>query len=119
MGVRLLYDQGTDGSNVSGACLYCSTSMTAFGPVFMGKEADNFREWHEQYNPRIEGVDLRSISRDEIERLFCAWVALPTCNHCDERFTGEARAATMLGAFRECVCPHCYDSDDRDLGADE
>ena len=44
MGVRVAYDQ-----EVGVACLYCSTSGVAFGPVFDGPdanlEADEFLDW--------------------------------------------------------------------------
>jgi len=48
MGVRILYDKESDY-----ACLYCSTSMWAFGGIFYGEEeAEAFLKWY-RGDPRL------------------------------------------------------------------
>jgi hypothetical protein len=58
MGVRIIQGDGL-GDSVY-ACLYCSTSMWAFGPLFEDRdEAELFLEWL--------GVDPRGLTDRELE----------------------------------------------------
>lgn len=62
MGVRI-----TDSKNVS---LYCSTSMTAFGPMFNDEyEAEDFLAWLSSDDGAREQRDPRSIPPAEFETL--------------------------------------------------
>ena len=67
MGVRIL--AGTlDGTTVSGACFYCSTSMTAFGPIFEDEfEAEAFVKW------LPDEPDPRQYSSNELHDLYYEW----------------------------------------------
>lgn len=59
MGVRILVDRGLED-----ACLYCSTSMWAFGPVFNSEEqAEEFLK----YLDRTDGRDARQLSQTELD----------------------------------------------------
>lgn len=61
MGVSILRDK--DGKS----CLYCSTTMWAFGPIF-GKEhdPDEFLEWLND--------DPRRLTDKELESEYCDWI---------------------------------------------
>lgn len=93
MGVRILYDD----SSVGQACLYCSTSGWAFGPVFMDGDhalgdrsgldrAQAFLAWLDTYTPepadlnalgRVRGWrhDPRELEESGLERAFGIWLA--------------------------------------------
>jgi hypothetical protein len=67
MGIRILSGY-LDGSHVSGACLYCSTSMTAFGPIFEDEfEAEAFVKW------LPNEPDPRQYSSEKLDDLYCEW----------------------------------------------
>lgn len=65
MGCRILHDREQDR-----ACLYCSTTETAFGPVFYAGEdgrdareaAEAFLRWIDTYTPRAG--DLPPVARE-------------------------------------------------------
>lgn len=58
MGIRIINGDGP----YDGACLYCSTSMWAFGPVFKDhSEAEDFLDWIG------DGKDLRLMTDKELE----------------------------------------------------
>jgi len=67
MGVRII--ESRDGSM---AAIYCSTSMWAFGPVFLGDDADAdaraFLSWLPQ--------DARKYTDNELERKYGEWLAM-------------------------------------------
>jgi hypothetical protein len=79
MGVRII--RGEDY-----AAIYCSTSMTAFGPVFAdGDEADEFLQWLEEKTH----TDARLFDDSELH-----------CKYCDylverEEWRKEKEAATI------------------------
>lgn len=60
MGVRLI--EAHDGLTA----LYCSTSMTAFGPIFEdGEQAEDFLDWLE--------IDARKLSPDALMDTYSLW----------------------------------------------
>ena len=65
MGVRIIYD-----SRNSYAALYCSTTMSAFGPVFSGPDADSdaldFLRWLK--------VDARLLTDGALEGKYSEWL---------------------------------------------
>ena len=59
MGVHILRDKHE-------SCMYCSTSMFAFGPVFNdGEEPDEFIDWL--------GEDPRGLSDKDLARKYAEW----------------------------------------------
>lgn len=65
MGVRIIGLGGEPGDNV---CLYCSTTMWAFGPVFEDAEAaEAFLEWMQPNDPRI-------YSEQELRAKYHTWL---------------------------------------------
>jgi hypothetical protein len=82
MGVRILIDK-----DAGQACLYCSTSDFAFGPVFSDKagrsadeRAEAFLRWinaHPISNPtsRLFGqFDVRHLEDKDLERAYLTWL---------------------------------------------
>lgn len=67
MGVRIMVSRDGD------ECMYCSTTMWAFGPVLlqnhMGKDLDDFISWLP--------LDPRQYEDKELEALFSKWLAEP------------------------------------------
>lgn len=63
------------------ACLYCSTSMQVFGPVFDCEieDPDDFLDWLKDEDPR----DVREIPAYQLDRLVGEWRAM-TCEACEE-----------------------------------
>ncbi len=88
MGVRILYDSAADQ-----ACLMCSTTDVAFGPVFSDGD-----EW--QADERAEAFcrwlkhDARMLRESELQTAYSSWLAQeaaqyqrenpPICVHCGE-----------------------------------
>jgi hypothetical protein len=70
MGVRILAGH-IDGSSFTGACLYCSTTMQAFGPIFEDEfEAQDFLKWlPDEPDPRV-------YSSSELVGLYSEWLNL-------------------------------------------
>ncbi len=67
MSIRILNDREQGMS-----CLYCSTTMWAFGGIFRkGEDAENFLFWYDKNS--IEGKDLRQLTDDEIESKINEW----------------------------------------------
>ena len=65
MGVRVI--RGEDY-----AVIYCSTSMTAFGPVFAdGDEADEFLTWLDE----TTHTDARLFSDSELHNKYCDYLS--------------------------------------------
>lgn len=65
MAVRII--EGTCNSGSSAAVLYCSTSMTAFGPVFESAEvAEAFLAWFRERHV----MDVRSIDGTTLEERY-------------------------------------------------
>ena len=65
MGVRVLEGKGQDG-----ACLYCSTTDWAFGPLFSdGEAAEKFLAYAAEH----DGRDLRLLTDEQLQRLYSAW----------------------------------------------
>lgn len=84
MGVRVVYDV-----NQGVALLYCSTSLTAFGPVFMGAEALQdawaFLDWvsgpgvdyADEQGIRHRDGDPRTFTPDGLARVYAQWRTEP------------------------------------------
>jgi len=83
MGVRILSDRENDM-----ACLYCSTTDFAFGPVFSddgrhdaNERAEMFLRWLStstqqfEMHPIASGRDARSLTDAGLERAYSAWLA--------------------------------------------
>jgi hypothetical protein len=66
MGVRIMAGDGVGDSQ--GACLYCSTSGTAFGPIFEDRDdAEGFLEWYGH------GTDVRLLDDDVLRNKMHDW----------------------------------------------
>ena len=66
MGVRIL-SQGDK------ACMYCSTTQWAFGPVFSGTEDDDAMERVSRFLKFLGNVDPRSLSDVGIQAQYNIW----------------------------------------------
>ena len=87
MGVRVAHDRRNEI-----AVLYCSTSGTAFGPIFEGSEADteaeDFLTWLRENEETVswavavardgDGTDPRHYDAGELERIVNHWRSLQT-----------------------------------------
>ncbi len=101
MGVRILYDREADQ-----ACLFCSTSGVAFGPVFSDGGAPNYQDaderaeafcrWFQRDYEQgpIYRSDVRVVEDNLLQALYSLWLAQeaaqylrenpPSCEHCGE-----------------------------------
>lgn len=80
MAVSIIWDEGDQI-----AALYCTTSDTAFGPIFTGPtgdvDAEQFLEWLRENPPHWavgvpivgDGCDARDYPADELERIVNHW----------------------------------------------
>lgn len=84
------------------ACMFCTTSMWAFGPVFQGndagKEAVAFLAWCLQDSLR---GDPRMMSDKDLENARSYFRRLPRCHVC-----ADAGEVTALGED-ETLCENC------------
>ena len=101
------------------ACLYCSTTDFAFGPIFNvdNEDINEFIEWS-------KSVRIRTLTDAELESLVAKWRALPVCGYCEKHTEDELREFTtrfnMPARTYKC-CNECYDMhvDDDEDGTDE
>jgi len=99
MSVRIAYDTGSDV-----ACLYCSTTGWAFGPVFSCRDdAEDFLAWLEagELAGALVSRDPRRYRDQELARLHVEWEA-------DVEFgdvTSSERSAAPAGSARPSPLP--------------
>ena len=60
---------------MTSACLYCSTSGWAFGPLFRGDSRHDAAERAEAFLRWIPPLNPRRMSDDELTRAYRAWLA--------------------------------------------
>ncbi len=97
MSVHILHSREQDQ-----ACLFCSTSDFAFGPVFSrghGKDADEraeaFLRWFDQYyeSPAawmLGRKDIRNLTEPQISTAYSAWLAQEEKQYADEKAAERA-----------------------------
>ncbi len=81
MGVHIL-------SGEDNQCLFCSTTMFAFGPLFgTDDDVQKFLDWLP--------IDARRYSDNDLENKQIEWKALSECTVCDQRKEGELKSFTI------------------------
>ena len=73
MGVRILMDTSYPGGSI--ACLYCSTSGWAFGPIFEGDDEHDGDDRAEAFCRWLGGREPRLLSDSELSALHGQWRA--------------------------------------------
>lgn len=74
MGVRILSDTRQDYMNISHACLYCSTSDWAFGPVFYGDDEHDAADRAAAFCRWLDDREPRRMTDVELEQAYADWV---------------------------------------------
>jgi len=108
MGVRII-NGALDGDSTGYQCLYCSTTMFAFGPLFdADDDVQHFLEWL--------GEDARLLSEPMLETKKIEWQELPKCEWCENRSTEPLTVFTTFTGRDYAACPECHElyKDDED-----
>ena len=71
MGVRIITGTFDDGEQAC-AVLYCSTTMTAFGPIFQADTEDEASDDAQSFCEFLE-ADARKFSGLELEKMHALW----------------------------------------------
>lgn len=111
MGCRIIEGNGT-GDSGRYAVLYCSVSMTAFGPVFSDyDEAEAFLAWHKDDPRRLSGEGIRDAYvafREAWDAALRRWELVEKChngpiNNDKASFSVTELATQMTKADKEGV----------------
>ena len=105
------------------ACLYCSTTDFAFGPIFNvdNEDINEFIEWSANWR-------LRMMTDPELENLVNTWRGLTVCGWCEKHtedilreYKVPANDMFNMKARSYEVCDECWDTlvDDDEDGTDE
>ena len=83
------------------SCLYCSTSMWAFGPIFYNDEdPEAFLDWH-------KGADVRTLKDKDLERAVSDWRDREVCENCLEDITDDN---PLSHDDPDALCQSCAES---------